>query len=243
MVTVHLDGVLLPEVWLVMRGASPAARAALWLLAGHLFVGLAHVAVLPPWEGFDETAHYSSVQQLADRREVPELYQARMSTDVERYSRLAPLPYSLESQGGITYRTFFAGSGEELARAREFIHGRPDEPRRYAPGGLGNWEAQHPPLYYLVLVPVYGSTRHMSWAMHLVTLRVASYALAWTALLTGVCACLLAVPSTLEGRGHCGVGRRSASAYGHSCSRPGSRTWHGSATTPCAPSSSPGCGG
>jgi hypothetical protein len=186
-------------LWLIVKGFSPAARAALCLLAGHLFVGLAHLAVLPPWEGFDEIAHYSSIQQLADRREIPRLYQARVSTDVERYSRLAPFPYSLEGLGGITYENFFARSGEELARANEFIHGRPDEPRRYAPGGQFNWEAQHPPLYYLALVPVYAATRQMSWAMQLLTLRVASYALAWTALLLGVCACLRAVPSTASG--------------------------------------------
>jgi hypothetical protein len=54
-------------------------------LAGHLLLGVAHVAILPPWEGFDETAHYSYLQQLADRGELPRLGTARMSTDVERY--------------------------------------------------------------------------------------------------------------------------------------------------------------
>jgi hypothetical protein len=36
------------------------------LLAGALLIGLAQILVLPPWEGFDETAHYSYVQQLAE---------------------------------------------------------------------------------------------------------------------------------------------------------------------------------
>ena len=174
-------------------------RAALWLLAGHFFLGLAYVAVLPPWEGFDETAHYSSVQQLADRREVPRLYRARVSTDVERYSRIGPLPYSFRGDGGITYETFFAGSAGERARAKAFIHGRPDQPRHYAPGGLHNWQAQHPPLYYLVLSPVYALTRNMSWATHMLILRLTSYVLAWVALLMGAYACLTAVPSRLNG--------------------------------------------
>ena len=36
---------------------------ALLLLATAL-VGLAHIAFLPPWEGFDETAHWSYIQEL-----------------------------------------------------------------------------------------------------------------------------------------------------------------------------------
>ncbi len=31
----------------------------LLLLAGIYLIGLAHIAVLPPFEGFDETGHYS----------------------------------------------------------------------------------------------------------------------------------------------------------------------------------------
>ncbi|PYM60955.1 MAG: hypothetical protein DMD79_14360 [Candidatus Rokuibacteriota bacterium] len=64
--------------------ATPLATAVSCLLAGHLLLGVAHVAILPPWEGFDETAHYSYLQQLADRGELPRLGTARMSTDVER---------------------------------------------------------------------------------------------------------------------------------------------------------------
>ena len=174
-------------------------RAALWLLAGHLFLGLAYVAVLPPWEGFDETAHYSYIQQLADQREVPRLYRARVSMDVERYSRVAPLPYSLKDAGGITYERFFAGSEEARVTAKAFIQGRPDQPRQYAPGSAHNWQAQHPPLYYLVLSPVYTSTRDMSWPSHLLILRFTSYLFAWVALLIGIHACLTAAPSTLNG--------------------------------------------
>ena len=36
------------------------------LLAAVAFLGLAQIAFLPPWEGFDETAHWSYIQELSD---------------------------------------------------------------------------------------------------------------------------------------------------------------------------------
>src|SRR5438874_968226 len=35
------------------------------LLLASLLIGLAHVAALPPFEGADETAHYSYIEQIA----------------------------------------------------------------------------------------------------------------------------------------------------------------------------------
>ena len=69
--------------------ATPLATAVSCLLAGQLLLGVAHVAMLPPWEGFDETAHYSYLQQLADRGELPRLGTARMSIGSTRIGRAA----------------------------------------------------------------------------------------------------------------------------------------------------------
>jgi hypothetical protein len=48
----------------------PRVITAVLLLAA-LFIGLAHIALLPPFEGFDETGHYSYIQQLADTGRSP----------------------------------------------------------------------------------------------------------------------------------------------------------------------------
>jgi hypothetical protein len=173
--------------------ASGLSRAVVCLLAGHLLLGLGHVALLPPWEGFDETGHYSYIQELADRGEVPRLNQARMSAEVEAYARRAPLPYAsappFTREGALTYGAFFAGSAESVAHAGAFVHGRPGAPRRYVAGREMNWLSMHPPLYYLALTPVYLATRQLSWAAHLMSLRLTSYLLAWAALVVGVWAC------------------------------------------------------
>jgi hypothetical protein len=126
-----------------------------------------------------------------------------MGRDVERYTRVAPLPYSgfppFEKNGGLTYQAFFAGSADALTERAAFVHGRPSEARRYAAGYGGNWEAQHPPLYYLALAPASLTTRHLSWALQLHILRLASYLLAWAALVVGVYACATTAPALFGG--------------------------------------------
>jgi hypothetical protein len=155
------------------------------LAFGHLLLGIALIAFLPPWEGYDETAHYAYVQQLADTGRLPVLGESRLSTDVEHYACCAPLHYAgrtpMEQTGAYTYRTFFAAGGDVVLAGRRFVHEAPARPRRYAAGLEPNWQAQHPPLYYAIVAPLYGLTRSWSWAAQLATLRGFSYGLAWAA--------------------------------------------------------------
>jgi hypothetical protein len=121
---------------------------------------------------------------------VPRLPDARISTDVTAYARLAPLPWAtappFDGNGGITYRAFFAASAQTLSSAREFVHEPPAQVRHFRPAEFQNWEAQHPPLYYAAMVPVYLATRQLDWASHLFALRMASYLLAWSGWLLGL---------------------------------------------------------
>ena len=41
------------------------------LLLASLLIGLAHIAGLPPFEGFDEVAHYSYIEQIAKTGTLP----------------------------------------------------------------------------------------------------------------------------------------------------------------------------
>ena len=41
------------------------------LLLASLLIGLSHVAGLPPFEGIDETAHYSYIEQIAKTGTLP----------------------------------------------------------------------------------------------------------------------------------------------------------------------------
>ena len=45
--------------------------AIILLLLGSFLLGVSYISALPIWEGFDETAHFSYVQQVADSGELP----------------------------------------------------------------------------------------------------------------------------------------------------------------------------
>lgn len=158
----------------------------MFLLSGCLFLGISHIALLPPWEGFDEEAHYSYLQQIADTFSLPRYGRARFSEDVEEYETIAPMYYGFN---GLCYKNFFEGSPHRLTIAEKYIHSHPKKPRNYTEGKDFNYESQHPPLYYLILTPFYLATRHLSWGCQLFILRLISYFFAWLALIIGLYAC------------------------------------------------------
>lgn len=176
-----------------------------WVLAAGFLAGLAHLFVLPLFEGFDETAHYSSVQLIADEGRIPAYGKDRFAKDVVDYLSDAPGPYlatpPIVDGGGLTYAEIFT-SPEREATAREMIAGRPAKARAFAPAGPLNWEAQHPPLSYLLLAPVYQATKALDWKTHLFLLRLFCLIVATAGLAIGVYATKahLAADRSLYGR-------------------------------------------
>ncbi len=163
-----------------MTSERKAGLVTVLLLAAVALIGLAHTALLPPWEGFDETAHWSYVQELADTGRPPQYGVDGLSRDTDRY--LGPMTYSgaapFEQTGRMTFRRFQQAGAPT-------IHGGPD---RYRPDAVPNWQAQHPPLYYALLTPVYLLTRSWGWTDHLLALRLVSFAFAFTGFVIGVMA-------------------------------------------------------
>jgi hypothetical protein len=156
------------------------------LLLGSLLVGLAHVALLPPFEGFDETGHYSYLQQLAETGRWP-VRGDRMSKDIDDYLSAAP---AADSMGGRwRYQAFFAAGGATVDAGQRAIKLPPLTPRAWAPGQVENWQSQHPPLYYLLLAPAYLASKGWSLGTQLLFLRSLSYLIAWA----GLCVAALAL--------------------------------------------------
>jgi hypothetical protein len=153
-----------------------AATAA--LLAGALLIGLAQVALLPPWEGFDETAHYSYIQQLADTGTWPRLGE-RSSAELDAYVGVAPTASSVP--GALSYRDFFGSAPHKIEAGRAAVHSTRDA-AGWRPGAGVNWQAQHPPLYYLLMTPLYRLSKGWSLGSQLLLMRGASYCFAWLAL-------------------------------------------------------------
>src|ERR1044072_2153900 len=116
-----------------------------------LLIGLAQAALLPPWEGFDETAHFSYVAQIADTGTWPQGKEP-LSADVEASTRKTPAGLLLRAWG--SYAAFKTASPEMLDAARRELHAAPAAPRTWRPGQALNWEDQQPLLYYAMLAPV-----------------------------------------------------------------------------------------
>lgn len=165
---------------------APRAVTALLLLSS-LLLGLAQTALLPPFEGFDETGHYSYIQQVAETGRWPRRGETT-SRYVEDLYQAVPITEMLAAHAPWRYHAFFADP-ERRAPAREAIHG-PSVQRAYTPGKGANGMVQHPPFYYFVMAPVYLVTKSLSLADQLFVLRSISYLLAWGALCVTVFAAL-----------------------------------------------------
>ena len=170
--------------------SSPLRRdllksAVAFLFCGSLLIGLAFAALLPPFEGFDETAHYSYIRQIAQGAGWPRLNDP-ISADVTDYLDVAPGPAALNSK--FTYDSFFASSRETIAAGERAVHSPRPAARDWRAGRGGNWEAQHPPLYYTLLAPVLRLSDGLGLHSQLFLLRGLSYFIAWL----GLCVACLA---------------------------------------------------
>ncbi len=144
-----------------------------FLLLAVALAGIAHIAFLPPFEGFDEPGHFSYIQQLADTGRIAQLGIDKLSADLDTYP--GPLPYRTryppyDDNGAKTYKSFFAGTPPGSFGPVDHA---------YRPSERFNYEAQHPPLYYLALSPVYLLAKGWSWPHLFLSLRLASWGMAF----------------------------------------------------------------
>ncbi len=161
-------------------------RTTIVLLLASLLLGLAQLAQLPPWDGFDEPGHYSYIQQIAETGTWPR-FGDPMSADVDEYLKVAPTTSSLRAPW--TYKDFAEASPEKIETGRNAVHSARDPARPWRTGRIINWEAQQPPLYYLAMAPAYLLSKGWSLAAQLMLLRGLSYLLAWI----GLCVAALSV--------------------------------------------------
>ncbi len=145
-----------------------------FVLIAVFFYGIAHIAFLPPFEGFDEPAHWSSISQWGHEGRMPIYGQDQFDRALQNYP--GPMPYTFP--GEISYQTFDFEKHigpHKSAPPPEFV-------------GVGgyNWQAQHPPLYYILLQPVFKVFNSMDWASQFFALRTLSWIFAFTGFVIGV---------------------------------------------------------
>lgn len=162
-------------------------RAAPLTIVAILLIGIGYVAMLPPFEGFDEIAHYSSVRQIADTGKLPVYGRSYIDQAVEAYEKHGPMAWGtgkspFDKTGHMIYPSFFADKAAVLYY-RRYRDAAASE--SFNPGTAQNWEAQHPPLYYVLMAPIMRATEHFSFLTQIFILRLSSFLLAWAGFVIG----------------------------------------------------------
>ena len=159
----------------------PRRAAGKLAIAAFLLRGAFYCVEQPLWEGFDEWAHFAYVEHLVTYGRLPGRSEA-VSERVCRSVELAPLAASAAENaiGSLTHDAFWRLPAEERLRRERELNSL-ETPARKActgPGALIAYEAQQPPLYYLILALPYLAVRNSSLPAQVLTLRLASVLLA-----------------------------------------------------------------
>ena len=144
-----------------------------------VLLGIGYVSILPLFEGIDEAAYFSSIRQIAATGTIPILGKSFLDEVTRRYQ--GPVHYSTGSppfDTGLTYPKFFARPGlvqKYVAATRTSL---PPVPFQASP--KFNYEAQQPPLYYVMMAPFDKLADFLSLSLYarVVLFRLASYGMA-----------------------------------------------------------------
>jgi hypothetical protein len=159
-------------------------------------MGMGYILISPPWEGYDEIAHLSLASQIKDEGEVPPRSEAWLDARAEALLRKGPSPYQTRIPldrpiGQSTYAEWFAQSrfGPSCyAGAKDAETGHVHDEHNYQRGDLRNWQAQHPPGYYMLLAAVLDLAPWTGVHSQLMLTRCLSWTLSWIGILIGIAA-------------------------------------------------------
>ena len=175
------------------RHRDKTVLAGIWLafIARALF----YCVQQPMWEGYDEWAHFAYIQHIGEHG-TPPSRTSSVSHEVQRSLQLVPLSQSAATgiPGSITHDSFWKLEPEERCRREQELRmlsspAETGDPR----AGPTQYEAQQPPLYYLVLTPAYLVTKPLSLPAKVLVLRILSAAIASSVVFLGyaIASCVL----------------------------------------------------
>jgi hypothetical protein len=136
-------------------------------------IGIAYVAILPPFEGFDESAHLSRVKEISLSPQ--SALNAKSFIDQSIFDFAGPVPYSSGNPPynlGNIYPLFFANHGAVLSFVQHYQ--KESFGLGFTPSNKENWQIQHPPLYYLLISPIFNCLGDFSFLTQLTILRLFS---------------------------------------------------------------------
>jgi hypothetical protein len=116
--------------------------------------GVLYISITPVFEGFDEPWHYSYIQEIAEHSRFPHAQKSKISMEIkESFSFLPHPPFS---ETGYNFYDYWKLSREDRIQLRNSLINIPRDFRKLdSEREKGQYQAQHPPLYYLICVPIY----------------------------------------------------------------------------------------
>jgi 4-amino-4-deoxy-L-arabinose transferase-like glycosyltransferase len=131
------------------------------------------------WEGYDEWAHFAYIQHIAEHGRLP-VRGDTVSREVRASLSLMPSPYGLNGFNLplITHDEYWRLPPEEQLARKRALASLPAGFRIQADDALSLYEAQQPPLYYLIMAVPYEVFRSTSLPARIVVLRVLSMLIA-----------------------------------------------------------------
>lgn len=158
----------------------PTKEATFLILIWCVFLarGVFYSAVLPVWEGYDEPFHFSFVQYLVTNRRLP-VPTDLVSREIQTSLHLLPLPWTLQKHGYpppiLTHDAFWRLDAQQRQRLQQELGRIPREwAREPSTEPIRNYEAQQPPLYYVLFSPALRGMESLDLAARLLLLRVLS---------------------------------------------------------------------
>src|SRR5690349_750365 len=141
--------------------------------------GLFYCIQQPLWEGYDEWAHFAYIQHIAEHGRLP-VRTDTVSKEIRASLSLMPSAYGLNGfqLPLITHEDYWRLPPEERFARRQALTSLPAGFRSQPDDALVLYEAQQPPLYYLMMAAPYKVFRSTSLPARIVVLRVLSMLIA-----------------------------------------------------------------
>ena len=157
------------------------------LFAGLFFIGVGYISLLPVFEGFDETAHYSRIREIGTS--ASSMFEKESYIDQEIIDYIGPMPYSSGSppySHRNTYDNFFNQENLVDSYREKYVNKPLDS--EFHPSNEMNWQIQHPPLYYFLLSRLGVVSDKLPLALQFFALRLISYLFVLIGIFFGVMA-------------------------------------------------------
>ena len=145
---------------------------AVWL--SFILRALFYCTAFPLWEGFDEYAHVAVIQHVFVHHDLPDFRTANSSREIAESRKLAPVPWLLrdDSNGLLSHEEYWRLSNQDRSQRQARLRNLPPSwSAEDADPKLPLYEAQQPPLYYWLLMPVYWSVKSLDLPTQIWILR------------------------------------------------------------------------